>query len=52
MGTDLWLPGGRGGRGQMGWEFGIATGKLLYIYRMEKRQGLNYIAQGTIVNLL
>ena len=51
-GTDLWLPGGRGGRGQMGWEFGITTGKLLYIYRMEEWQGLNYIAQGAIVNIL
>ena len=29
--TDLWLPKGRGGGGGMDWEFGISTGKLLYI---------------------
>ena len=34
----MWLPRGRGSRGGKDWEFGISTGKLLYIGG-DKQQG-------------
>ena len=29
--VDLWLPRGRGGRGEMDWEFGVGRCKLLHV---------------------
>ena len=35
--TDSWLASGEEGRGEIGWEFGISRGKLLYIVRINNK---------------
>ena len=37
--TDLWLPRGKRGWGDLDWEFWISRCKPLYIYIMGRQQG-------------